>query len=170
MRCPKAVFFYDEDQSIKPSDVRKEDFDKLKDHVRTKIEQLRSQFRVRGGRSYVDFVKNLLNSRLRKEDKPFFKNYEFMLFNSIREMIGEIKAKEKDHELARLVAGYAWPWISKNDKTALDIRIDGVELRWNSVSNDWFNSSNALEEVGCIHTVQGYDINYTGVIFGEEIS
>src|SRR3546814_5960941 len=79
------------------------------DHVRTKIEQLRSQFRVRGGRSYVDFVKNLLNSRLRKEDKPFFKNYEFMLFNSIREMIGEIKAKEKDHGLARLVAGYAWP-------------------------------------------------------------
>src|SRR3546814_8689268 len=93
-----------------------------------------------------------------------------MLFNRIREMIGEIKAKEKDHGLARLVAGYAWPWISKNDKTALDIRIDGVELRWNSVSNDWLNSSNALEEVGCIHTVQGYDINYTGVIFGEEIS
>src|SRR3546814_2724662 len=63
MRCPKAVFFYDEDQSIKPSDVRKEDFDKLKDHVRTKIEQLRSQFRVRGGRRYVDFVKNLLKDR-----------------------------------------------------------------------------------------------------------
>src|SRR5690606_8297186 len=64
----------------------------------------------------------------------------------------------------------AWPWASKTDKAAFDIVINGLELRWNSVSNDWLNSPKAAEEVGCIHTTQGYDINYAGIIFGKEIA
>jgi len=71
--------------------------------------------------------------------------------------------------LARVVAGYAWEWKSKNDKTAYDIEVDGVQLRWNSTQTDWIASKGSLDEVGSIHTVQGYDLNYAGVIIGPDL-
>ena len=56
------------------------------------------------------------------------------------------------------------------DKNAFDIKIDDTQLKWNGTSNDWINSDGAINEVGCIHTTQGYDLNYSGIIFGNEIS
>jgi uncharacterized protein len=44
-----------------------------------------------------------------------------------------------------------------------------LAFQWNQTDKDWVNSPNAFREVGCIHTTQGYDLNYTGVIFGKEI-
>lgn len=167
----KTVLFYDEGQSIKPSDVITEDFDKLKNAKNTRIERLESQFRVRGGNSYVNFIDQLLNTSLSEDhDKFEIKNYEFRIFESIEEMIKIIREKNEEEGLSRLVAGYSWEWESKRNPEAYDIEIENIELRWNATNNDWINSENSLDEVGCIHTTQGYDLNYTGVIFGNEIS
>jgi len=68
-----------------------------------------------------------------------------------------------------VVAGYAWKWVTKKDKHKFDIKIGNVKLKWNSVAVDWVNSPNSINEVGCIHTTQGYDLNYVGVIIGPEI-
>lgn len=166
----KNVLFYDENQSIKPSDVSKKSFDLLKSKESTVIKVLKSQFRVRGGNDYVTFIDNLLRCKFRKTDGFFeSKDYEFILFESLGEMREKIELKNKEFGLSRLVAGYSWPWISKN-KNVHDIEIDGISLKWNNVTNDWVNSQNSINEVGCIHTTQGYDLNYTGVIFGKEIS
>src|SRR5690606_23846760 len=80
-----------------------------------------------------------------------------------------IQEKETECGLSRMTAGFAWPWLSKKNKQVYDILLDGMQLRWNGTSIDWINSPNAINEVGCIHTTQGYDLNYTGVIFGPEI-
>lgn len=166
-----SVFFYDEGQSIKPSDVRKEDFSKLKTQTGTRVEFLKSQFRVRGGRDYVEYISKLLTCNLTLSDRMFHSNaYEFLFFDSIEEMIEQIKLRNAETGLARLVAGYSWEWISNKNKEAFDISIEGVKLRWNGVANDWVNSVGSESEVGCIHTTQGYDLNYAGVIFGNEIS
>ena len=85
-------------------------------------------------------------------------------------MVRLIKKKNTEHQLCRLVAGYGWEWVSKNDKTTPDIIIDDTKLFWNSQLTDWVNSKNAPNEVGCIHTIQGYDLNYAGVIIGPEFS
>jgi hypothetical protein len=164
------ILFYDEDQSIKPSDVQREDFDRLKINPRTKVEQLKSQFRVRGGNDYVKFIDRMLNVRLLSPEKFISQDYEFLLFDSIEDILSEIKKREQENGLSRMVAGYSWKWISKNDYNLTDIAIDGTTLRWNSVASDWVNSVNSINEVGCIHTTQGYDLNYTGIIFGNEIS
>jgi len=167
----KAILFYDEDQSIKPSDAKKEDFDALKQSEETKTEKLKSQFRVRGGNAYVAYVDKLLNRELNLSNKEFdSKQYEFVLFDSIEEMVNEIKLRDQEHGLSRLIAGYSWEWVSKKDGSLFDIKIEDLELKWNSSSQDWINSQNSVNEVGCIHTTQGYDLNYTGVIFGNEIS
>ena len=166
-----SILFYDENQSIKPSDVQKENFDKLKASSFTKIEYLQSQFRVKGGNDYIRYIDDLLNCKLNITSKIFSsKYYEFILFDSIEEMVSEIKLRDKENGLSRLVAGFSWPWVSKKGKATHDIKIENTELKWNGVTTDWVNSLNSINEVGCIHTTQGYDLNYTGIIFGNEIT
>jgi len=167
----KSILFYDTDQSIKPSDVPQSHFDDLKSSSKSVIIPLRSQLRAKGGKPYEEFIDGLLKNTLDKKQAPFESDhYDLLLFDSIDQMVNEIKERDKEVGLSRLAAGFAWPWISKNDDTLKDIEIKGTELRWNSKNQDWINSTNALEEVGCIHTTQGYDLNYTGLIFGHEIT
>ena len=71
--------------------------------------------------------------------------------------------------LARLVAGYAWKWVSNTDHSADDITIDGEGMQWNTRAVDWVNSKTSLHEMGSIHTIQGYDLNYTGVVIGPDL-
>jgi DUF2075 family protein len=169
-KSDKCVLFYDEEQSIRPSDAPWEAFDQLKKQDWTQTRILESQFRVRGGIRYVRFIKQLLSARIPKvKEKVTFKDYEFLLFNDLGKLIKRIKEKNDQHKLARMVAGYAWPWISKRKANTYDFKLQGKKLKWNSVNIDWVNSANAINEVGCIHTTQGYDLNYTGIIFGPEI-
>jgi DUF2075 family protein len=114
-----------------------------------------------------------------------FGDYEFRAFDSVADMRDEIFRRDVEVGLSRMVAGYAWEWRSKRDRTAFDIEIiettghqnqnqnqnqtTTTRLRWNSTATDWISSPNALEEVGSIHTVQGYDLNYCGVIIGPDL-
>jgi len=166
----KAILFYDENQSIKPSDVRKEDFERLKLSTSTITEYLKSQFRVKGGNGYVNYIDKLLSCKLTPSSKFYSKEYEFILFDSIKEMISKIELRDSENGLSRLIAGFSWPWVSQDNKEAYDIQIEDSMLRWNSVTVDFINSADALKEVACIHTTQGYDLNYAGIIFGNEIS
>ena len=170
IQSEKTVLFYDAAQSIKPSDVRKEDFDKLKKSAETEVFKLKSQFRVKGDNDYVEFVDGLLNGRLDSKGPFETDNYELLMFDSLKDMISMIRQRESEYGLARLMAGYSWEWKSKKNPSEFDINIEGINLKWNSTSIDWINSRNALEEVGCIHTTQGYDLNYAGLIFGNEIT
>lgn len=161
------ILFYDPNQSIKPADIRPSDFTALS----AKKYELKSQMRVGAGDDFIKFVDDIFD--LKKPEKTTFENYDFKIFNDIREMVDAIKEKESEYKLARVVSGYAWPWHTKpNSKSEkdYDIEIDGLKLIWNSTTKDWVNSPNAINEVGCIHTVQGYDLNYVGLIIGPEIS
>ena len=123
--------------------------------------------RVRGGNDYVGYIRRILSTDA-PSPKPF-ENYDFRLFDDLGEMQKQVIQREQEGGLARLVAGYAWPWKSKNDRSAYDIEIDGCRLRWNQTAQDWINSRGSINEVGSIHTVQGYDLNYAGVIIGPEL-
>ncbi len=161
------VFFYDENQSVKPADIRPEDFRKIK----AKHFEIHTQMRVEAGEEYIKFIDDVFNLKIPQQTK--FPNYELRLFENIEEMVSEVKIKDKKHNLARVVAGYAWPWHTKvgsKSEKDYDIEIDDMKLVWNSTAQDWVNSPNAINEVGCIHTVQGYDLNYVGVIIGPEFS
>ncbi len=164
------IFFYDAEQSVKPSDIDEVHFAKLLNKPDTLKLELKSQMRVKGGTDYINFVDEVLNVR-RVSTTPFYsENYDLLLFDSIRELYAALGKKEQTDGLCRLIAGFAWPWVSKKNKNAVDIRIDGMEFQWNQTDKDWINSANAFREIGCIHTTQGYDLNYAGIIFGNEIS
>lgn len=163
------IFFYDSAQSIKPSDIDAENFTKLLDDKNTLELELNSQMRVLGGINYIRFVDDLLN--VKRNDRRFFfsKDYEMLVFDSLVDLYDELEKRERLNGLCRLIAGYSWPWLSKGNKSAIDIKIDGLEFQWNQTDKDWVNSPTAFKEIGCIHTTQGYDLNYAGVIFGKEI-
>src|SRR5690606_26143527 len=98
-----------------------------------------------------------------------FSEYDLFLFEDVSEMVTEIREREAHYGLSRLIAGFAWEWISNKDKSLYDIQIGSTHLKWNSVAVDWVNSPNSVNEVGCIHTTQGYDLNYAGIIIGPEL-
>ncbi|MBC7391183.1 MAG: DUF2075 domain-containing protein [Opitutaceae bacterium] len=164
------IFFYDPAQSVKPSDVSEEDFSELLDDNRTMMLMLKSQMRVKGGVDYITFVDELLH--VKRPRKYFYdpKDYEILVFDSLPDLYKELDRKETEYGLCRLVAGYSWPWASKENKSAIDIELEGLQFQWNQTDKDWINSPTAFKEIGCIHTTQGYDLNYTGVIFGREIN
>ncbi len=170
MACSQAqILFYDAEQSIKPADVRKEDFDSYKKQANQV--KLISQLRSKGGYDYIAFVDKLLRCQL-DESHPKFDSddYELLLFENMNDMIKKLQDKENEVGLARLMSGYCWKWKSTENPDSPDAVIDNVRLTWNKVTSDWINSTTDVREMGCIHTVQGYDLNYAAVIFGEEIS
>jgi DUF2075 family protein len=163
------IFFYDAAQSVKPSDVDGGTFADLIDRTSTLKLTLKSQMRVQGGRDYISFVDDLLNVKRRNKTRFAASNYDLFVFDSLREMYDQLGMKERRWDLCRLIAGYSWPWLSKKDPTAMDIDIEGLQFQWNQTDEDWIYSKNAFKQIGCIHTTQGYDLNYTGIIFGREI-
>lgn len=163
------IFFYDENQSIKPTDVRSEDFRefKLKHTNDNTVYTLYNQHRVKGGETYLRMIDDFFSNKDSEETE--FEEYVVNVYESIEDFdtsYNQLKSKEK---LVRMVSGYSFKWISKENHNLKDIVIGSKSYMWNSTSKDWINSNNAENEVGCIHTVQGYDLNHIYLIFGYEI-
>ena len=170
LQSQKALYFYDPKQSIKPSDVNPEDFNKIKGSSNSMTIQLFSQFRSKGGNGYVQFVDDLLDQKITDSSYKYSnKNYDLLIFDNFKEFVSELRLKNEKHQLSRFVAGYGWKWISKNDKSQYDIIIDGLKFQWNHDNIEFILKDVNAEQVGCIHTTQGYDLNYVGLIFGPEI-
>ncbi len=167
----RAILFYDENQVVGPSGIEVQTVEaKLKDKFNLrmlKYYELTTQMRVKGGDDYIQYVKDLLNAKVSK--KKEFNNYEFAVINSFDHFNKLLYKQEKRYKLCRMVAGYAWKWISKKNKSAIDIKIESIEKRWNGRLDNWVNSDSAIDEVGCIHSIQGYDLNYAFVILGKDI-
>lgn len=168
------IFFYDAAQSVKPSDIDEFKFTELLNKPNTLKLSLKSQMRTKGGNDYITFIDKLLNCDVNeKPDLPA--DFELEYFNSFNSLYSKLKIKEEENGLCRMIAGYSWEWKSDPkrkenlDLNATDIRIDGMEFQWNKTYNDWITSKNAFEQIGCIHTTQGYDLNYAAIIFGLEI-
>jgi DUF2075 family protein/DNA replication protein DnaC len=173
------IFFYDSAQSVKPSDVDSINFERLLNDNDTIKLELKSQMRVEGGNNYIEFVDELLHLKRKNLSKFSEEKYDLKLFESFKDLYDNLLSKEKELSLCRLVAGYSWEWQSDPKKKnpnleAVDIEIEGLKFQWNQTDKDWINNpkdkENPLKEIGCIHTVQGYDLNYTGIIFGREIN
>lgn len=170
LQSNKSIIFYDQYQSIKPSDTTRDSFKKLELEPYTRIERLKTQLRVRGGNEYIKLVHKIFDEPQSLPSKVHKTNdYEFYLFDDLSQMIDRIKKKDEFHGLSRIVAGYAWEWVSNKNPEVYDIVIGENQLKWNSATVDWINSTDSINEVGCIHTTQGYDLNYTGIIIGPEL-
>jgi hypothetical protein len=163
------IFLLDAAQSVRPADLPPELLEELVASARSAERHypLTTQIRVQAGADYVGYVRRILAGVEVAPDQ--FEGYDFRMFDDVGAMSEEIRGRDAEGGLSRLLAGYAWEWVSRNDKTAYDIDVDGHQFRWNSTQTDWIASATSVDEVGSIHTVQGYDLNYAGVIIGPDL-
>lgn len=178
------VLFYDVDQSVKGSDIKHFDFlNTLKKYDKCgSCHMLETQMRCIGGSQYTDYIKNIFNCNCKESE--IINNYDFKIFDNVDVMINKIRKLDKEYGLCRNVAGYSWKWNSKSkkkykdnldaynnlvSKEIYDIEIKGHKYLWNLTDEDWISRKDSIYTIGCIHTTQGFDLNYVGVIFGHEI-
>lgn len=176
--CSKnLVLLLDPTQAVRPADMSSKVWESvIADSITNKLYfQLHSQMRMK--LSEIDKYKALIDALfgdrpIEESDVPDFSGYDFRIFTNFKEMHEALTRREEEYGLSRMVAGYAWPWISKGDKSdsaPYDFELDGVSMRWNRTVESWVHSPTAFQEVGSIHTIQGYDLNYAGVIIGADV-
>jgi len=169
-RSHHQVLLIDTRQRVRPADLDIADLDALARDAREvgRCHRLTSQMRVQAGEDYVDYVRRVL-SATPPDRVADLGEYDVRFFDDVAEMVAAVKERNTEGGLARVLAGYAWPWVSKKDKRRPDIVFPEIEMQWNSRVVDWVDSSKSIDEVGSIHTIQGYDLNYAGVIIGPDL-
>ena len=171
-----SVFFIDEDQRVTLNDIgTKDEIRKWAYRYDAEVyeSELSSQFRCNGSDGYLAWLDSVLQIRQTANDVLDTNEYDFNVFRSPTEMRDAIFEKNKINNKARLVAGYCWDWKSKKDPKAYDIIISEFDfrMRWNlaSYAGLWSIDPNSVTEVGCIHTCQGLELDYVGVIIGPDL-
>ncbi|MCD8521395.1 MAG: DUF2075 domain-containing protein [Saccharospirillaceae bacterium] len=171
-----SVFFLDENQRVTLSDVGSlEEIEGWATKLGANISrmELKSQFRCNGSDGYLAWLDSSL--QIRDTENTTLENidYDFKVFDSPTSLREEIFQKNAINNKARLVAGYCWKWVSKKDKNAMDIQIPeyGFEAQWNLTTDGslWIISPESVREIGCIHTCQGLEVDYIGVIIGPDL-
>jgi DUF2075 family protein len=163
-----TILFYDSLQSIKPSDIEPEKLQKYIEDSNALVLKLEDQIRIQGGNEYLEIINNILYQL--NSPNPSLNNYEFKIFDEIKEMKDLINKRNNSHGFSRLIAGYDWDWQSKDGSKDYDIEINNLQLKWNSKTEGWMSSKDAVNEVGSVHTTQAYTLNYAGVIIGPSLS
>lgn len=168
-RSKHLVLLMDPDQAVRPSDLPKEVLEREVQSAKSnhRFFPLQTQMRLRATEDYVSSIRSILCQESPKQIQ--FQDYDLRLFESFTEMNDLVKNLETEVGLSRMLAGYAWPWNQTNDPQAFDIEIEGRRFKWNSVVVDWVSQPNSINEFGSIHTIQGYDLNYAGVVIGPDL-
>lgn len=129
---------------------------------------LREQFRMNAGDDVIDWIDNFVEKRIGKLPKDEL--YDFKIFDSAKDMHNAIVEKNKEHGLSRVVSTFDYE--HKKDGEQYYIREDSLEIPWNSTDtkNTWAEKPETIKEAGSIYTIQGFDLNYVGVILGPSVT
>jgi DUF2075 family protein len=174
-RC--TVFFVDDNQRVTLLDIGHTA--ELRRHARelgaelTELE-LSSQFRCNGSDGYLAWLDHALDIRETANPTLDTADYDFRVFDSPTELHDLIERKNRSNNRSRVVAGYCWTWPSKKDASAWDIEMPAFSYRrrWNLDKDGslWIVAPGSVEQVGCIHTCQGLELDYVGVIIGPDLA
>lgn len=170
-----SVFFIDEDQIVTSKDIGSiKEIRKFAKLFNAKIyrSELESQFRCNGSDGYLSFLDDLLE--IKHTEYTFNpSDYEIVVYDDLNLMFEEIKRKNLRDNKARMLAGYCWNWISKNNQeSGPDIVIEDQNFSayWNfNNTGTWAIDDDTIDQVGCIHTSQGLEFSYVGVIIGDDL-
>jgi DUF2075 family protein len=177
-----SIFFIDEDQKITTKDIGSIDnILKFAKDLDTEVYYgddlvLSSQFRCNGSDGYIQFLNEVLEIK-KKDNFSFFElNYDFKVYddpNNMRDDLRKINESQKHLNKVRMVSGYCYPWNIKNKRLYnYDIELkNGFYAKWNLENDEtWAINNKSFEEVGCIHTAQGLEFDYVGVIIGKDLT
>lgn len=172
-----TVFFIDEDQKITTKDIgSKDEIRKWAAFYGVKVYEgedlnLVSQFRCNGSDGYLNFLDNLLGIRT-TANMTFDYDYDIRLFSSPTRMREALREKNNINNKSRMIAGYCYEWITENNPEGDDYDIvleDGFKAKWNFSNSLFAIDPHSFDQVGCIHTTQGLEFDYCGIIIGRDL-
>lgn len=174
-----TIFMLDEDQAVTTKDIGNvAEISKWCRQLGSSIimreeTKLISQFRCNGSDAYIQFLDRLLQRTEETVDVQLSElNYDFQIFDDPCKMRDALRQKNTINNKARMVAGYCYDWNVKHGRGDTDIELPGGFMaKWN-LENDsiWAINPNSFEEVGCIHTAQGLEFDYVGVLIGKDLT
>jgi DUF2075 family protein len=172
-RC--SIFFIDEDQRVTLKDIgEKAEIRRWAEQAGAEVHELalESQFRCNGSDGYLAWVDSALQIRKTANESLEGIDYDFRVCDNPNQLRGLIIEKNREANRGRLVAGYCWDWKGKKNPEIRDVTIPehGFAMRWNLDKDGplWLRMENSVNEVGCIHTCQGLELDYVGVIIGPD--
>lgn len=173
-RC--TAFFVDEDQVVTLNDIGHiAELERCAKAQRATITRMKlsSQFRCSGSDGYIAWLDDCLGIRETANKSLSEKTFNFRVIDSPAELHEIIVDRNNCNNKSRMVAGYCWDWKSKKHSEAYDIAIPehGYKKRWNLDKDGslWIVAPGSVDEVGCIHTCQGLELDYVGVIIGSDL-
>ena len=174
-RC--AVFFVDDDQRVTIHDIGHTTELRMRaQEAGAQVTELTlsSQFRCSGSDGYLSWLDNTLQVRETAHQKLNPREYDFRVFDNPEQLHALIELKNRANNRSRVVAGYCWTWPSKKTPDAWDIVMPefNYQRRWNLDKDGslWIVTPGSVEQVGCIHTCQGLELDYVGVIIGPDLT
>ncbi|REK06109.1 MAG: DUF2075 domain-containing protein [Acidobacteria bacterium] len=171
-----AIFFVDDRQQVTLRDIG--DRESIAQIARglgaeTTSLELASQFRCNGSDAYLAWLDHVLQIESTAHTDLDGIDFDFRVCESPNELRDLIRVRNEGRNKSRLVAGYCWPWDSKKDSRAMDVVIPehDFEMQWNFADHGglWILQEESVEQIGCIHTCQGLELDYVGVILGPDL-
>lgn len=182
-----TVFFIDDLQVVRPEEVGSSDL-----ILRTAAERgipvreypLEAQFRANGSDAFIQWVDSTLETaRTPQVLWPMDDPFDFQVVPSVQELERLIRLRDAEGQTARLAAGFCWPWSDPLPSGELepDVEIGDWRMPWNAKpeagalgvdvpkSYYWASDPRGINQVGCVYTAQGFEFDYTGVIFGPDL-
>ena len=171
-----SVFFLDQDQRVTLKDIG--DREEIQRHALAAGAEfttlrLASQFRCNGSDGYLAWINNTLQIEETANKTLAGVDYDFRVLNDPNELRQLIEGRNTANTKARMLAGYCWDWKGKKNPNVVDVKIPeyGFEMKWNLDQDGplWILSPDSVSEIGCIHTCQGLELDYAGVIIGRDL-
>jgi len=183
-----AVFFIDDRQGVRPNEIGSTEY--IKQHAADlKYEvsefELEVQFRCSGSAGFVNWISNTLGiERTANQLWTGAESFDFRIFSTPESMEAAIRAKAGGNVTARLAAGYCWDWSDPNPDGTLvdDVVVGNWHKPWNArpdagrlakgipPADFWATDPGGINQVGCIYTAQGFEVDYIGVIWGNDLA
>lgn len=171
-----SVFFIDEEQMVTAADacttetIRQYARELGSDIIEGDNYNLTSQFRCNGSDAYLALVNSILGMQS-SPNTILDLDYDIQVFDSPKEMREALRTKNLINNKSRMIAGYCYEWVSKAEPNAFDIQLeDGFNAQWNFAdTSTWAIDADSFNQVGCIHTSQGLEFDYVGVIIGRDL-
>jgi uncharacterized protein len=182
-----SVFLIDDLQTVRPLEVGSTELiasNAARLGIPVSIVELTAQFRCRGSDSFVQWLDSALGLHPSEIARlPASTEYEFRIVDSPQELEALIHLRASDGDSARMTAGFCWPWSDPNPDGSLplDVQIGEFKRPWNAKSGAthlaksvpssslWAHDRRGLDQIGCVYTAQGFEFDYVGVIWGDDV-
>jgi DUF2075 family protein len=183
-----AVFFIDDRQGVRPNEIGSTDY--IRQHgldlgFEVSEFELDIQFRCSGSAGFVNWIGNTLGTeRTANSLWTGAEAFDFQIFPTPESMEAAIRAKATGNLTSRLAAGYCWKWSDPNPDGTLinDVVVGSWQKPWNArpdagrlamgipPADLWATDPGGIDQVGCIYTAQGFEVDYIGVIWGKDLT